>query len=876
MSVTDAAEERKPVLEAALEYARRGWPVLPIYSAAGGLCSCSKQGSCDAPGKHPRTKNGLKDASVDEQLIRTWLTETPDANIAVVTGAPSGAWVLDVDGPDAKQLLERLASAYGSLPPTPVVRTHRGQHYYFHWRDETPISSRAHLHGLPLDTRGKGGYVVLPPSRHASGGVYAWEVSPTDAGVADAPGWLIDFVTDKCAAKMLEVVADQHPAVRTSTPGDGRDAPRGAGDQRPAAGSGVAAGPASEVGAARRHVFRVEEDLDLATAEGVPEGSRHARALELVGAHLGRGEDPEQVLELAVAWAARCDPPPPENEVRRIVSDLAAKQETAAGGEATDWPPPVPFSDIDLPKFPTEALPAWARTFVEADAIATQTPPDLAAMLHLSASATALAKKVEVLVKEGYCEPVNLYTVTVLPPANRKSAVFADVAQPIVAYEREAADELKPQMAEVETLRDIDEARLTRLKTAAGKAKVEEREGIIKEVAALSRALATSGVPAVPRLLADDSTPEKLASLLHENEGRMAVLSPEGDVFELMAGRYSTTAMPNLNVYLKGHAGDDIRVDRVNRPPEFIHRPALTFGLAVQPDVLHGLADKPGFRGRGLLGRFLYSLPQSLVGHRDVDPPPVPSLVRAAYREGILNLLRLPYGKDDAGQQAPHFLRLSEEARGALLALASWLEPQLAPGGPLGAISDWAGKLAGATARIAGLLHVADHIDSPEPWAVPISGAVMGRAVQIARYLIPHAQAAFAEMGADPMVEDAKYVLAWVVRHGVQSFTERDLFEGTKGRFKRVEALRPVLGLLANHAFVRQRPAQGHLGPGRPPSPVYDVNPLAHSQYSHNSQNSALTDNSANCANSAKPPGPLGSGECVNRAAPTEYEEGSL
>ena len=71
-------------------------------------------------------------------------------------------------------------------------------------------------------------------------------------------------------------------------------------------------------------------------------------------------------------------------------------------------------------------------------------------------------------------------------------------------------------------------------------------------------------------------------------------------------------------VFLRGHAGDDLRVDRVNRPPEHVERPALTMAVVVQPEVIAGLASKPGFRGRGLLGRILFSLPFSLIGYREL------------------------------------------------------------------------------------------------------------------------------------------------------------------------------------------------------------------------------------------------------------------
>ena len=99
----------------------------------------------------------------------------------------------------------------------------------------------------------------------------------------------------------------------------------------------------------------------------------------------------------------------------------------------------------------------------------------------------------------------------------------------------------------------------------------------------------------MPRWLVDDATPEALAGLL-ATYGRIALLSPEGDVFDQMAGRYNQQAGPNLGVYLKGHAGDLLKVDRRGRPPEYVERPCLTIGLAVQPEVLRGLASRPRVR----------------------------------------------------------------------------------------------------------------------------------------------------------------------------------------------------------------------------------------------------------------------------------------
>src|SRR5205085_7432214 len=133
-------------------------------------------------------------------------------------------------------------------------------------------------------------------------------------------------------------------------------------------------------------------------------------------------------------------------------------------------------------------------------------------------------------------------------------------------------------------------------------------------------------------------------------------------------------------------------------------------------------------------------------------------------------------------------------------------------------LTDWAGKLAGAVLRLAGILHLTEHADMSEPWLVKVSTEMIQRAEIIGRYLIPHARAAYAEMGADEQVEAAKYVLRWIERSEKASFTKREAFEGTKGRFKQVAKLNPVLDLLDAHGYIRARQDAADLRPGRKPS----------------------------------------------------------
>jgi len=488
------------------------------------------------------------------------------------------------------------------------------------------------------------------------------------------------------------------------------------------------------------------------------------------------------------------------------------------------WEQPIPFRQFNLPRFPAENLPSWLRSFVEALAIATQTPADLAGMLALSVIAAACAKKVVVQVRDGYSEPVNIFTVTALPPGNRKTSVFATVTRPIEEYERLEARRTAGEVAQAKMAYKIKESSLKRLQEQAATFTGKKRDELIRDASAMAAELADMPMALPTRCIVDDCTSEKLAGLLRDQGGRIAVMSAEGDVFDLMAGRYSSKGASNFGVFLKGHAGDPLRVDRVGRPPEFVRQPALTMGLAVQPSVIRGLAKKSEFRGRGLLGRFLYALPTSLLGHRDTNPPPVPKAIINDYDVKVAALLRIPVPKDQGGDSHSHTLTLDAEAAERLQRFETWVEPQLSEFGELGRITDWAGKIVGASVRIAGLLHMADLAGDPDPWTLPIPEATMDRAISVARYLIPHAKAAFAEMGADADIENAKTVLRWIKHNGVTSFTKRDVHQGTRGTFKRAADLDAPLAVLQEHGFIRHREAST-VGPGRHPSPTYDVNP---------------------------------------------------
>jgi hypothetical protein len=403
--------------------------------------------------------------------------------------------------------------------------------------------------------------------------------------------------------------------------------------------------------------------------------------------------------------------------------------------------------------------------------------------------------------------------------------VFTALTQPVAAFERQQAAAALPAITETITLRRIADQAAAHAEATAGKTPANQQDDARAEAIARAAEAANIIVPPVPRWLVDDATPEALAGLL-ATYGRIALLSPEGDVFDQMAGRYNQSAGPNLGVYLKGHAGDLLKVDRRGRPPEYIERPCLTIGLAVQPEVLRGLASRPGFGGRGLLARFLYSLPHSLVGRRQPGASPVPQAVADRY---TLELQALAASVASVAGADPTLLALDPQAGELLLAFERDLEPRLAASsGDLAHLAGWAAKLAGASCRLAGLLHLASQLRNG--WAHPISPNTFAAATRLADYLVEHARAVFDLMGADPRVDDARWLLDWINRTDRTQFSRRDAHAAApRGRFPKVTDLEPALRLLEEHGYLRRvdpEPSRDPRGRGRPASPRFLVNPL--------------------------------------------------
>ena len=208
-------EMPRDILEIARAYRAAGLSVIASnhvigHTAAGKpICSCGLAEHCASPGKHPAGSWSARQivAASDADLVAWFGGDEPRHRaVGIVTGAVSGnVFVVDVDcgpGKEGDDSLRALQMRHEDLPPTAEVRTGGGgRHLFFRAPVGVRVRSDKNVLGPGVDIRGEGGFVVAPPSVHASGHAYRWD--PFDhlgsVGIADAPGWLLKAVRDGAA-----------------------------------------------------------------------------------------------------------------------------------------------------------------------------------------------------------------------------------------------------------------------------------------------------------------------------------------------------------------------------------------------------------------------------------------------------------------------------------------------------------------------------------------------------------------------------------------------------------------------------------------------------------------------------------------------------
>lgn len=487
-------------------------------------------------------------------------------------------------------------------------------------------------------------------------------------------------------------------------------------------------------------------------------------------------------------------------------AEKSAAELKNAAGAFLPFKPLKPSAD-SLPPFPIDCLPSRLRSYVEAVAIHTQTPMDMAAGAALGVLAACLQGKVKVEGNIGHYEQTSLYIFLIAPPGSRKSAVIHAMTTAIEDYEQKYNEGNKTAMRrnkqERESLqRDIN--RLTR--------QLEVKYDTLTELELQHTQDKLAELPEIKplQIFTDDCTSESMIRLLRDNHGRMSLISAEGGAFDNIVGRY--TKKPNLDVWLKGICGDTIRVDRINREPDYIRNPALSMIISAQPGVLSELMQSSLLDGRGFLARLFYINIPSAAMPKSFRSAPIPATIREDYDYLIFHLL-------DLSENEPITLHLAPEAINQMDELCHSVEAYLR--NEHRDMREWGSKYIGLVLRTAGLLHIA------ADGAGDIQTETVENAIRIGSYAFHHALYAYSILGADETVEKALHVVTKLRKLSVTSISRSDLYQKCRGRFFRdAKEMEPALNLLEQHGYI-WLDVPAYSGVGRPSVGTIYVNPAA-------------------------------------------------
>lgn len=543
--------------------------------------------------------------------------------------------------------------------------------------------------------------------------------------------------------------------------------------------------------------------------------------------HFAAGHAMRDLVTVDAAGAAPS--PGPEADAATAPSDNFTRAEHVDNG----WDDPRPLDAKRMPPFPVGRLGALGP-MVDAIAEAYQVPPDLPAFAGLTAIGTAIGGRRIFMPEDHWREAPCLYALAAMESGEMKSPVVDAMKAPLYVAQAKLNEGHELALSEHELELRLLTEQLTNTERSAGKEKsTTARTSAEADAKTLLTKIQQLGpAPKAARLTAGDVTPESLGKLLGENDGRIGMLLSEAGFLGTLAGRYNR-GQANLDLVLEAYRGGRIETDRVTRDTTIIDAAFLNLALCIQPGLLSGMSGQRDnqFKASGLLARFLYSIPNSLVGKRRIGIGPPSHEVTGEYADTLIRLVTEIWTNPTA---VP--MRLDGGAYVAVQRYRAELEPRLGRTNELGALTDWASKLTGQLVRIAGLLTL-----YTDPKATVVSDERMADALALSDYFISHAWRAYDLMGDDVygQLEPARAVHAWLRkraadlerdgRHPLTPFTVRDVQRGLNGRqwveTGGAEAVMDALASLKDYGWIAVAEEPERKGPGRPPAPTFLIHP---------------------------------------------------
>lgn len=481
-------------------------------------------------------------------------------------------------------------------------------------------------------------------------------------------------------------------------------------------------------------------------------------------------------------------------------------QETAKRyNEPELWEEPETFEkSVSLTSFPIESLPPVLSEFLKAVSDYVQVYPEIAVLPLFSVLSLCVQGKA--VVKHpgnNHTETLNLYTMTVAAPGERKSGSFKAFMKPVEEYQKHYNAIHKNEIEQYKT----EKAFIERQKQAAicGKnASIEKAKEFTLQLSELKEKHEL-------RLNVNDVTPEALAWEMYLQGGRIGVIDDEGSVFDVLSGLYSGGSA-NINIFLKAYDGTNYSVIRRTKEEIILNNPLLTMGIMTQPEHFAEALSNKQFSGRGFIHRFLFSFPESKAGYQSFTSTNIPNMLQVEYTNLINRLLNMPYPDNIP------VINCSREAFNLLSDYYNHLQEEMREGRSFERLKEWASKQFARCLKITAILHLCEY-DTNDL----ITGKEAFNGINISMWCENQALKAFSGAVSDPQeVKNAKYIINRLKKDRKDSYYKRDFLRLC--RAISAEDTEEALQLLEDMNIIK-REIISNPGAGRPKENI-KVNPL--------------------------------------------------
>lgn len=479
-----------------------------------------------------------------------------------------------------------------------------------------------------------------------------------------------------------------------------------------------------------------------------------------------------------------------------------------------EWSKPVPLRKDSsmLPDFPTNCLPPILKCMALGVAESTSTDPSMTATALLSAMSHCFSGVYRMYGKQDHSEPLTLYSLVLANPAERKSPVMRFVRSPFIAVGSDYNETHRQEIYLSEENYKILEKEIEAMQAS--------KDVTAEEIAEKRAALDGMQKNNFKRVCVDDVTPEALARLLKDN-GTMLMISDEAGVFKNFGGRYSN-GTPNIDLLLKSWGGETFMKDRCNSELLSLEKPYLSICLCGQPYILDELMQSKVFLSSGLVARFLYCYPKSLVGQRKYETNPLDKRVTESYRNLVYAAMNFKFSYKENEEIKLFFCEESQKMFADYYNKS--IEPVLLT--DFAECTDWGGKYHGLILRLCGIIHCIKCVsDSVAPESRKVDTYTLGQAVDIAAYYKEQARFAYGSSGSDALNTAAEYILKKLRANNITEISGRDILHLCR-KFKTMDELVQPIERLVECGYLRKKQTVEGTS-GRKPPILYEVNPLS-------------------------------------------------